>query len=91
MHTRECAQSIYIYDVSGLDDTATDYAGLEPAEGRPGRKEKIGAIDTEERLTRVGGEKQGRGESVRGERKHPRNVKRSDRLSFCGLLHFRST
>lgn len=35
---------------------------VEPAERRPGRKEKIGAIDTEERLTRVGGEKQGREE-----------------------------
>lgn len=29
--TRTNAQPIYIYDVSGLDDTATGYAGLEPA------------------------------------------------------------
>lgn len=29
--TRTNAQPIYIYDVSDLDDTATGYAGLEPA------------------------------------------------------------
>lgn len=29
--TRTNVQLIYIYDVSGLDDTATGYAGLKPA------------------------------------------------------------
>lgn len=86
--TRTNAQPIYIYDVSDLDDTATGYAGLEPAQ-REGRKDRIGAIDrrvTESRTRRKQRERERGGGYERDEGKHPRNVKRSDCLSHCGLL-----
>lgn len=56
-------------------------------ERRLGRKDKIGAIDR--RAMGVGGEenrKRERRGRERDERKHPRNVKRSNCLSVCGLL-----
>lgn len=34
-------KSIYIYDVSGLDDTATGYAGLEASPGGAGRNKMV--------------------------------------------------
>lgn len=91
--TRTNAQPIYIYDVSDLDDTATGYAGLEPAR-RLGRKDKIGvidrrAVDESERGTKQkerGREGEAARERERDKGKHPRNVKRSDCLSLCGLL-----
>lgn len=88
MRAHARTQPIYIYDVSGLDDTATGYAGLEPTESREAvrkkgeeRKREIGAIDRRAGDEGGGGKRDGKG----GERKHPRNVKRSDRLSLCGL------
>jgi hypothetical protein len=78
--TRARIQPIYIYDVSGLYDTATGYAGLEATEGRPRRK-KIGAIDRratqrewEEREREREREREGGRERERGERERRENT-----------------
>lgn len=89
-HARVLGQFIFMMYQASMTQRLAMLVSNQP-ERRPGRKEKIGAIDTERRTTdkRMGGrETEKKRECIceRRERKHPRNVKRFDRLSFCGLL-----